>query len=41
MLAFSFRNIVKHSSLTASTWTVSASLATRQNAIARWEIASS
>ena len=35
MLALSFRSIVKHSSLTASFWTVSASLATWQKAMAR------
>jgi hypothetical protein len=37
----SFRSIVRHSSLTASSWTVSASLATWQNAMARWETGSS
>jgi hypothetical protein len=31
----SFRSIVRHSSLTASSWTVSASLATWQNAMAQ------
>jgi len=36
ILALSFRSIVKHSSLTASFWTVSASLATWQKAMARW-----
>ena len=35
ILALSFRSIVKHSSLTASFWTVSASLATWQKAMAR------
>ena len=41
ILALSFRSIVKHSSLTASFWTVSASLATWQKAMARWETGSS
>ena len=36
MLALSLRSIVKHNSLAASSWIVSASLATWQNAIARW-----
>src|ERR1019366_2970888 len=41
ILALSFRSIVKHSSLTAPSWTVSASLATWQKAMARWETGSS
>ena len=41
MLALSLRSIVKHISLIASSLIVSASLATWQNAIARWETGSS